>query len=221
MILACSGEARIDAGVAPEQQWSRTDGTDAMRWLKSLFVSRPVTLRNPLVISNPKIGFLNLMGAPARPLVDEDMTALKPLFSGCLQSDTATPICDVLMIYAAIEATGVVQSGSVSLREMIYNSHAPIVVVATENGAQSYIAASKRPGSGKANLVMTLKRKSASFPSFFKQLFGMMFHDVTMPLAWVKLAPQIPGMEHKDVPETICAMEVTHVLFKSVVRAQE
>lgn len=149
------------------------------------------------------------------------MSALQPLFSACLESDTATPICDVLMVYAAIESVGVIPSASLSLREMIHKSHAPIVVVATENGAPSYIAASKRSRSAKANLFMTLQRQGASFPSFFKQLFQMMFHDVTMPLASVKLAPQIPGMEHKNVPETICAMEVTHVLFKSVFRAQE
>jgi hypothetical protein len=194
-----------------------------MQWLKSIFggrpgaggtdVSRPVTHRHPLVIQNPKIGFLNLIGASARPLVDEDVTALKPLFSGCLESDGDTPICDVLMIYAAIEADGVIQNASHSLREIIHKSQAPIVVVATENGVQSYIAACKSPGAGKANLVMTLKRNGQIFPGFFKELFGMMRHGVTMPMAWAKLAPQIPGRENDNVPGTICAMEVTHVVF--------
>jgi hypothetical protein len=201
------------------------ESTNHMQWLKSLFggrpadesgVSRRVTHENPLVIHNPKIGFLNLMGAQGRSLVQEDMTALKPLFSTCLQSGGDVPICDVLMIYAVIETNGVLQNSSHSLREIIHKSHAPIVVVATENGGQSYIAAGKRPGSGKANLVMTLKRNGQIFPSFFKELFGMMHRGVTMPMAWVKLAPQIPGLEHKNVPGTICAMEVTHVLFKSV-----
>ena len=66
-------------------------------------------------------------------------------------------------------------------------------------------------------LVMTLKRNGQIFPSFFKELFGMMHHGVTMPMAWVKLAPQIPGRENDNVPGTICAMEVTHVVFKLVV----
>jgi hypothetical protein len=198
-----------------------------MQWLKSLFggrpsagesyISRPVTHQHPFVIQNPKIGFLNLIGASARPLVDEDVTALKPLFSGCLESDGDTPICDVLMIYAAIEADGLIQNASHSLREIIHQSHAPIAVVATENGVQSYIAAGKRPGAGKANLVMTLQRNGQSFPSFFKELFGMMRHGVTMPTAWVKLAPQSPEGENNNVPGTICAMEVTHVVFNLVV----
>lgn len=188
-----------------------------MQWLKSLFVSRRVTHKNPMVIQNPKIGFLNLMGATARSLVEEDMAALKPLFSACLQSDGETPVCDVLMIYATIGMDGVIQNASDSIRGIIHKSHAPVVVVATENGVQSYIAAGKRPGSGKANLVMTLKRNGSIFPNFFKELFGTMHSGVTMPMAWVKLAPQIPGVEQKNVPGTICAMEVTHVLFKSVV----
>ena len=197
-----------------------------MQWLKFLFgkkpaaaeshLSRRVTHGNPLVIQNPKIGFLNLMGVAAGPLLDEDMIALKPFFSACLQSGSDTPVCDVLMIYATIGADGGIQNSSDSLRNIIHKSHSSIVVVATENGAQSYIAASKRPGSGKANLVMTLKRNGHVFPNFFKKLFEMMHHGVTMPMAWVKLAPQTPGVEHNNVPGTICAMEVTHVLFKSV-----
>src|SRR6478735_4123188 len=198
-----------------------------MQWLKSFFggkpaaaksyVSRQVTHSDPLVIKDPKIGLLNLIGAPASPLELEDVTALKPLFSSCLKSDRDAPICDVLMIYATIKADGVIQNTAYSLRELITKSRAPIVVVATENSIESYIAASKSTGLGKANLVMTMTRHGQIFPNFFKELFGMMHHGVTMPMAWVKLAPQIPGRERREqdnVPETVCAMEVTHVLFK-------
>jgi hypothetical protein len=200
---------------------SAIEGTHYMKWLNSLFgrttqgsqALRPVTHGHPLVIPNPKIGFLNLVGTSARPLVDEDTAALKPLFADCLEGDSSAPICDMLMIYATVEADGLIQNSSLNLREIIHQVHAPIVVIATENDVQTYIAASKRPGLGKANLVMTLKRNGQSFPKFFKDLFGMMHHGVTMPMAWVKLVPQIPGMKHENVPETICAMEVTHVLF--------
>lgn len=199
-----------------------------MQWLKSLFgnkpagktyVTRRVTVKDPLVVQNPTIGFLNLVGAAARPLVDEDMAALKPLFSLCLESDSEIPICDVLMIYATIEADGVLRNASNTLREVIHKSRAPIVVVATENGAQSYIKGGKRSGLSSVNLVMTLKRKGRIFPDFLRNLFGMMHHGVTMPMAWVKLAPQIPGVDHPNVPDTICAMEVTHVLFTTVADA--
>jgi len=194
-----------------------------MQWLKSLFGgtsaaresgSRRVTSKDPLIIRNPKMAFLNLMGGPASLLVKEDATALKPLFSECLESPHDVPICDVLMVYATIGADGGILKASGNLREIVHESRAPIVVVATENDGPSYIAASKRPGLGKANLVMTLKRNGQAFPEFFKKLFGMMHGGVTMPMAWVKLSPQGPGAKHENVPETICAMEVTHVLFK-------
>jgi hypothetical protein len=191
-----------------------------MGWLKSLLGGKPssgstITLRHPLVIENPRIAFLNLIESGASPLVDEDVRALKPLFSQCLNGDSDVPVCDILMIYATIRPDGRVENKEHSLREIIHKSHAPIVVVATENSAESYIAAAKRSSSDKANanLVMTLKRNGQSFPDFFKELFGMMYHGTTMPMAWVKLAPQIPG-EQKNVPGTICAMEVSHILFK-------
>jgi len=156
--------------------------------------------------------FLISLDCP-RPLIEEDAAALKPLFADFVESDGDTPTCDVLMIYATIETNGTIQNASHNLREIIEQARAPIVVVATENDAPSYIAASKRPGLGRANLVMTLKRNGQVLASFFKDLFGMMQRGVTMPMAWVKLAPQIPGMNHQKVPETICAMEVTHILF--------
>jgi hypothetical protein len=196
-----------------------------MKWLNSLlgrkdlggesYTTRRVTLENPLIIQDPKIGFLNLMGALARPLIKEDANALKSMFSGCMESDGDIPVCDVLMIYATIDPSGTIQNIPFSLREIIYKSHAPIAVVATENDVQSYIAAGKRSGVGRANLVMTLSRKGQMFPNFFRELFAMMHRGVTMPMAWVKLAPQIPGKDRPNVPGTMCAMEVTHVLFKS------
>ena len=194
-----------------------------MGWLKSIFgrvsvsesqaSSRKITVKNPLIIENPTIAFLNLIGPAASPLIAEDMAALKPFFSECLNSEGDVPTCNVLMIYATITPGGVVQNTDHNLREIINKSQAPIVVVATENSAESYIATGKLPRLASANLVMTLERRGQVFPVFFKELFEMMHHSVTMPMAWVKLAPQIPGAQ-PNVPGTICAMEVSHVLFQ-------
>jgi len=187
-----------------------------MGWLKPLFrgsSSRKITLRHPLIIENPKIAFLNLVGAAASPLIAEDMGALKPLFSDYAESNRDVPRCDVLMIYATINADGLIEDSAYCLREIIGESQAPIVIVATENSGKSYIAAGRRPGSSNANLVMTLQRNGGCFPDFFKALFGMMRNGTTMPMAWVKLAPQIPT-EQKNVPGTIFAAEVSHILFK-------
>jgi hypothetical protein len=34
-----------------------------------------------------------------------------------------------------------------------------------------------------------------------------------MPVAWVQLAPQIPGTVHENVPDSIFAAEVSHICF--------
>lgn len=78
----------------------------------------------------------------------------------------------------------------------------------------AYIAANKREGNGRANLVMTLERKGATFAQFFYDLFSKMFAGTTMPMAWVQLAPQIPGANHENVPSTIFAAEVSHIVFR-------
>lgn len=53
-------------------------------------------------------------------------------------------------------------------------------------------------GTAKINLVMTLDRKGELFVRFFTSLFGFMLKGMTMPEAWVELAPQNPD----GVPET-------------------
>jgi hypothetical protein len=93
-------------------------------------------------------------------------------------------------------------------------SHAPIVIVASENDAQSYIATEKSTSHSQANLIMTLDRKGAAFTSFFSELFEMMYKGKSMLVAWVELAPQIPGAAHDNCPETIFSAEISHIVFK-------
>jgi len=200
-----------------------------MQWLKRLLGSsstpsasgagaysvRRVTLNDPLVIVSPRIGFLNLLGTSAQPILVEDKAALRPLFSSLEESDSNPPVCDVLMIYAQAQSDGRIGGCSEGLRDIIRKSNAPIVVIASENEGSSYVAAGKRTGYGQANLVMTLNRKGPAFTIFFTQLFSKMFHGESMPMAWVRLAPQIPSLEHENVPGSIFAAEVSHVVFKS------
>jgi hypothetical protein len=40
-----------------------------------------------------------------------------------------------------------------------------------------------------------------------------MFAGQSMPMAWVELAPQIPGTTHDNCPETIFAAKISHVAF--------
>ena len=188
-----------------------------MNFLKGLFGSgstRRITLNNPLVIQSPQIGFLNLMGSSANTILKKDMEALTPLFASVKQSDENPPICDVLLIYGHVEKNGLFANHSEGLRDIIHSSNASIVIVASENESQSYIAASKHRGYGKANLVMTLQRKEEVFTSFFSKLFEKMYKGKSMLAAWVELAPQIPGATHNNCPETIFAAEISHIVFE-------
>jgi hypothetical protein len=196
-----------------------------MRWLKRLPGStsasesasgsaRRITVDNPLIFNSPRIGFLNLIGSPAQAILEEDKAAHSPLFASAQQSEDAPPICDVLMIYCDLQSDGHITNHSGGLRDIIRDSQAPIVIVASENDAKSYTAAAKSTGYGQANPVMTLERKEAAFANFFIALFSKMFKGRSMMRAWVELAPQNPGARHEGCPGAIFAAEVSHIIFK-------
>ena len=195
-----------------------------MGWLRKLFGARQasnatvrrVTIKDPLVIDSPKIGFLNLLGPAGRALIVEDKAALIPFFASSSESDSEVPACHVLMLYARILSDGSIDGSNDGLRTIIRKSGAPIVVVASENEGNCYVAAGKRraPSDVTANLVMTMRRKGSVFPQFLKNLFEKMFRGKTMPMAWVELAPQIPNAKQENVPATIFAAEISHIVFR-------
>lgn len=199
-----------------------------MEWVKRLFgppaapkvsrlaerPTRRVTVNDPLVIESPRIGFLNLIGSSALPILEEDQRALRPIFGSVEKSSVAPLVCDVLMIYAHMEIDGSITGCTDGLRDIIRKSGATIVIVASENEGKSYVAGSKNTGYGRANLILTLKRKGAVFTDFLSQLFNEMLKGKSMLLAWVDLAPQIPGATHENCPESIFAAEISHIIFK-------
>jgi hypothetical protein len=182
-------------------------------WVK-IRVVRRVTFDRPLVIESPRIGFLNLLGSTAQSIVNEDKTALAPLFASSEESGFHVPICDVLMIYANLKSDGGVEGSPNGLREIIRESSASIVIVASENNDESFARASRKTGYGQANLALTVRRKGECFAAFYSRLFGKMFVGKSMPVAWVELAPQIPGETHPNSPEGYFIAEITHIVFK-------
>jgi hypothetical protein len=172
-----------------------------------------VTVKNPLVVQSPKIGYFNLLGASGQSIIEEDQKALNRLFASFEESSAAPPACNVLMIYAKVNVDGSITASDDGLRDIIRKSGAVVVVVASDNDPKAYLATAKKTGYGQANLVMTIKRNGSLFPTFFTQLFERMWKETTMPVAWVQLAPQVPGMKH-DSPETIFAAEISHIVFK-------
>jgi len=167
------------------------------------------------MIAQPVLGILDLDRARFGTLASEDRAALGPLFSSVAESDGAPPRCDVLLVYCGIEAGGKVAGSPLSLRQIIRDAGARVVIVAAENDPDRYMEAAQPAAYGAANLVMTLERKGDAFAAFFGKLFGLMFRGVSMPAAWVQLAPQVPGLEHADAPESIFACEVGQLAFKA------
>jgi hypothetical protein len=161
-------------------------------------------------IKSPRLGFLNLKGAAGHQILAEDRSALASMFRATEESAPNPPPCDVLFIYCDIGLDGRISGTSAGLRDLIRDSGARVVVVASENPSQSYIAAAKRTSYGRANLVLTLERRGAVFPAFFNRLFSQMMKGTSMPLAWVKFAPQIPGHDHAD-----CSLSSLSPFFSS------
>lgn len=165
-------------------------------------------------IVRPVLGILDLDRERFGSLASEDRATLGPLFSSVVESDGAPPRCDVLLVYCEIQTGGAVAGSPLSLREIIRDAGARVVIVAADNHPDRYMEGAPPAAYGAANLVMTLERKGDAFPTFFRELFGLMFRGVSMPVAWVQLAPQVPGLEHAG-PESIFACEVGQLAFKA------
>ena len=87
-------------------------------------------------------------------------------------------------------------------------------MVASENRGEAYISSTKGRTHGRADLVMTIARNGSAFPQFCSDLFEEMKRGVSMPVAWVKLAPQGLVKEHTSLPEMIFACEAGQLVFR-------
>lgn len=108
--------------------------------------------RKTIKITDPSVGFLNLIGAAASQFLQEDRAAVRPSFHSVSESDTTAPLCDVLFLYAEVGADGSLAGTDHSLRQLIADSGAKIVIVAVSNPDKHYIAALK-PAGARANIV--------------------------------------------------------------------
>jgi hypothetical protein len=165
------------------------------------------------IIKSPSLGVLNLAGSHGEALLAQDLPIIRPHFSQTRTAQEGPLPCDVLLLYCEINQDGTVNHLASGLRELIRDSGASIVVVATEHPIEAYIAAAPRRPFGHANLVMTLERKGDSLATFLAQLFQKMNAGIAMPVAWNQLAPQIPGSDHPDAPGTVFACERGQIAF--------
>lgn len=166
-----------------------------------------------LIISEPKIGILDLCDGDAREDLRADAEMLSGLFPNVHVGDVHAPSCDVLFLYARVSRAGEVVGSTCGLREIIRDSGAKIVVVASGNLGEAYIKAGRPQAYGRANLVMTLDRRGEAFGRFFGALFSEMKKGITMPEAWVKLNPQNQNLNAPSNPDMIFVCEVGPLAF--------
>lgn len=164
-------------------------------------------------IFNPVLGQYVLPGDGFASLASTDLAALGSLFTRCSSATDALPLCDVLLIYCEIDSDGDITGLSHGLREIISASCAAVVIVAKPNSGDAYMKVAAPAKTRLANLVLTIDRKHECFRSFFFHLFEQMQEGISMPQAWVKLAPQDSRAERPELPATIFACERGQLAF--------
>jgi hypothetical protein len=182
-------------------------------WEKSMGILSSFRRKAVRVIRAPSAGFLNLMGPDASDFIEEDSALLTDLFGTVVSSVDRPPNCDILFLYCRITGDGALEGTGRTLRELVRDSAARIVVVASPNTGESYIRAGKPERFGAANLVMTIDRQGPAFVRFFVELFSKTKDGVSMPVAWGQLAPQGGSAIPSDVPDCIFACEVGQLAF--------
>ena len=177
--------------------------------------TRKTTVQNPFRIDNPVLGLLNLRGSVGEETMKADRQILEPLFGEVRASCSEVPKCAVLFLYADINSTGKIIGRRDGLREIIKAAQAYIAIVASENPPESYMKCLGPRDEWTANVTFTVDRKGDKLPLFFAELFQRMFAGKSMLIAWVELAPQIPGQDQPDTPGTMMAAEAGHLVFGS------
>lgn len=167
-----------------------------------IFRTRPAP-PGGVVIRNPVLGTLNLEGPWVEDTIEEDLEKLAPYFAAVRRSNDAPPLCDVLLLYCEINSSGALQNSVKTANEIVRDAGASLVVIALNNAMENYSALPK--GSFESvDLIMTIDRRGLRFASALARLFAQLKNDgVSLPRAWVNMAPQYPGAVHDDLPEII------------------
>lgn len=165
-------------------------------------------------IEKPILAFLDLSGGDNAADLVADRASFGSLFYFVIESTSWPPKCDVLFVYCRLEDDGRIHGWKSGLRDLIRESGASIAVLAADNTAEASLAAAKETGYGRANLVLTFDRRGELFGEFFYKLFNAMKQGTSMSLAWVQIAPQIPGRDHPDMPSSLFLCEAGQIAFR-------
>ena len=162
---------------------------------------------------NPKVLVCSL-GPGFEPLVIEDEGAYRRYFpdtkitnfetSDELFSEMANGY-EIVHLYTHVTPDGCIGTSTISGTELIKNASnagTKLLWIANDNNPDGYIK-DFNPTGNKLNLVMTIHRLGNCFPDFLRDLLGEMKSGASMPVAWNRIAPQIPGKDQPGIPETI------------------
>jgi hypothetical protein len=165
----------------------------------------------PKRILNPVLGVLHLGDKPDYDAATPDLEVLTPFFSQVYRSAETPPPCDVLLLYCEITADGQVTGSRLSVREIVRDAGASVVVIARDHPVKCYIAGAPQLPFGRTNLIMTLKRNDPAFPAFLGRLFAEMKTGTPLPSAWQKIAT--PPTSHLQAPDLIFSSEIGPIAF--------
>lgn len=164
----------------------------------------------------PIVCCLNLQGERGYKIIAEDAVAMAQVF-GDANVRLAQSIdhlseksgqYKILFLYCDLDEQVRVQTkGNPPLRLLIRASGAQIVILASEipdalmSNPEFQRALSSTKDSS-VSLIITLSRHAELFTEFFRKIFIKMLSGMSLPRAWVDLAPQGPGIDHR-APATV------------------
>jgi uncharacterized protein YerC len=115
---------------------------------------------------------------------------------------------DIVHLFCDVSPNGTIADSNgltlaaITLVQRCSDSNVKLLWLANDNKPDGYISGFKATGK-RLNLVMTLSRYGPNFSAFLRKLLSRMVGGETMPVAWVKLAPQVPGRPQQGLPDCI------------------
>jgi hypothetical protein len=122
---------------------------------------------------------------------------------------------DIVHVLTSVTVDGRIGDSEIGGTELIQKAaldKTKLLWIASSNDPQGYIKGFK-PDGNKLNVVMTVDRRGDCLSNFIGKLLHEMRSGLSMPVAWNKIAPQVPGQEHPDAPATIFYSGLGQVRF--------
>jgi hypothetical protein len=142
------------------------------------------------------------------------VSVLKAQKTGELLASVRSGDYDVVHLFCEIDEGGRLAADADSwlsgseLLDACREGDVKLLFIANDNPGEGYLKAFSGEGISRGlDFVSTINRNGESFGLFLEGLLRKMSSGETLPVAWVSLAPQIPGGEAKgDQPGLYCSI---------------